>query len=202
VRAIKTADMQRVAAAYLLADNRTLGSFIPTATPQRPPQPALADVGPMVKDYKGDPAVAAGEVFEATPANIEARTQRMQLANGMRVALMPKRTRGAGVNARLVIRYGDEKSLFGAASAPGVTGTMLDRGAGGMTRGQIQDAFDKLKARVRFNGGDTRLVVVIETTRDNLPEVVRLVATIVSRQHTHTRAVRVDISIISQRERE
>jgi zinc protease len=178
VRKATTADVQRVAEAYLLPDNRTLGSFIPTAAPKRPPEPKLVDVGPMLKDYKGDPAVVAGEAFEATPANIEARTKRITLANGMKAALMPKRTRGAAVNARLVIRYGDEKTLFGRDPDASITGAMLTRGAAGLTRIDIQDAFDKLKARVAFNGTDTRLIVNMETTRENFPELLKLVARI------------------------
>jgi zinc protease len=177
VRAVKAADVQRVAAAYLVPDNRTLGLFVPTAQPVRPPAPQLVDVGPMVKDYKGDAAVVAGEAFDATPANIESRTQRVKLANGMQAALTSKKTRGASVHARLILHMGDEKSLFGWEPVGSLTAAMLPRGAGGMTRTQIQDAFDKLKARVNFSGGETRATVTIETTRENLPEVMKLVAT-------------------------
>ena len=63
--------MQQVAAAYLKPSNRTLGVFLPTAKPDRaeiPPPVAAADV---VKDYKGDAAIAAGEAFDPSPANIE-----------------------------------------------------------------------------------------------------------------------------------
>ena len=176
VRAVKAADVQRVAEAYLLPDNRTLGLFIPTAAPKRPPAPALVDVAPMVKDYKGETAVAAGEAFDATPANIEARTQRLQLAEGMKVALLEKRTRGAGVQARLVMHYGDEKSLAGTMPAAELTALMLSRGAAGLTRVQISEAFDRLRARVSATGTNTELVVTIETTRGNLPEVMALAA--------------------------
>ncbi len=176
VRAIKAAEVQRVAAAYLIADNRTLGLFIPTAAPKRPPAPVLVDVAPIVKDYRGDTAVAAGEAFDATPANIEARTQRLQLEVGTRVALLPKRTRGAAVQVRLTLRMGDEKSLSGAHPVGAIAAALLPRGAGGMSRAQIQDAFDKLKARVSFSGSDSRATVTIETTREGLPEVMKLVA--------------------------
>jgi zinc protease len=176
VRALKAADVQRVAAAYLLSDNRTLGLFVPTAAPRRPPAPALVDVAPMVKDYRGDAAVAAGEAFEATPANIEARTRRLRLADGMRVALLPKRTRGGAVVVRLTLHHGDEKALFGSGSLGAIDAAMLPRGAGGMTRAQIQDAFEKLNARVAFTGSSARTLVTIETTRDNLPELMRVVA--------------------------
>ena len=181
VRSAKAADVQRVAGAYLVPDNRTLGMFIPTAQPVRPPRPALVDVAPLVRDHKGDAAVVAGEAFEATPANIESRTQRVKLANGMQAALTSKRTRGNAVQVRFTLRMGEEKALFGTPPTGSVTAAMLPRGAGGMTRTQIQDGFDRLKARVSFSGTDTRATVTIETTRDNLPEVMKLVATALRR---------------------
>ena len=45
------------------------------------------DVAAMVKDYRGDPAAAQAEAFDATPANIDARTQRFDLQSGMQAAL-------------------------------------------------------------------------------------------------------------------
>jgi len=178
VRTVKLADVQRVAASYLMPANRTLGLYIPTSEPQRPPKPVFADVGPMVKDYKGDPPVAVGEAFDATPANIESRTTRSELPNGMRIALMPKRTRAEAVNEQMVLHFGDEKSLQGTWPAGSGAAAMINRGAAGMTRSQIQDRFDELKARVTFDGDEERLTVAMQTTRANLPEVMKLVAAI------------------------
>jgi len=178
VRAAKVDDVQRVARAYLLPDNRTLGLFIPTSQPQRAPAPALVNVAPMVKGYKGEAAIAQGEAFDATPQNIDSRTHRSTLPGGMKVALLPKRTRGATVHARLVLHLGDEQSLFGTSPTGSLTATMLNRGAGGLTRQQIQDQFDKLKARVGFGGDSTIATVSIETTKENLPAVLKLAATV------------------------
>jgi zinc protease len=177
VRNAKVEDLQRVATRYFIQDNRTLGLFIPTQKPDRPPAPAFVDVAPMVKGYKGDPAVAAGEAFAATPDNIEARTRRFALANGMKVALVPIRTRGAIVDANIVLRFGDEASLAGTQTASELAAGMLERGAGGMTREQIRDAFDKLKASVSFSSPAASLLnVTVETSRENLPEALKLVA--------------------------
>ena len=79
-RALTAADVQRVAEAYLKPSNRTVGTFVPDTKPDRAPRPPAVDVAAMVKDYKGDPAAATGEVFDATPANLDARTQRFALA--------------------------------------------------------------------------------------------------------------------------
>ena len=55
---------------------------------------------------------------------------------------------------------------------------MLMRGTSKHTRQQIQDEFDKLKARVSVSGGPNNSVVSIETIRENLPAVLRLVGEI------------------------
>ena len=80
--------MQRVAAAYLKPSNRTLGVFLPTAKPDRAEIPPPVAGRRRVKDYKGDAAIAAGEAFDPSPANIESRTKRSELPDGMKLALL------------------------------------------------------------------------------------------------------------------
>ena len=52
--------------------------------------------GGRAEGLQGRPAVAQAAAFDPTPANIDARTQRFTLASGMKVALLPKGSRGAG----------------------------------------------------------------------------------------------------------
>ena len=100
------------------------------------------------------PPVAQADAFVATPENIEAQTQRATLASGMKVALLPKSTRGQAVQARLVLHFGDEKSLFGSGEVPEFTAALLDQAARRkLTRQQIEDRFNELQARVSFSGG-------------------------------------------------
>ena len=94
LRQVSVADVQRVAAAYLKPANRTLALFVPTEKPDRSEIPGVPDVAAMLKDYKGGPAVVAGELFDPAPANIEKRTTRPE-AGAVKLALVPKRTRGA-----------------------------------------------------------------------------------------------------------
>ena len=56
-------------------------------------------------------AMDAGEHFEPTPANIEARTQRFTIGDGLKVALLPKRTRGATVVVDAGFRFGDNAAI-------------------------------------------------------------------------------------------
>jgi zinc protease len=179
VKTVTPADVQRVAKSYFKAQNRTIGQFVPTATPDRAEIPNVTDeqILALVKDYKGGELVAQGEAFDASPANIETRTTRSTIG-GLKVALLPKENRGDSVFARMVLRYGDAKSLMNRATAAQFAGQLLMRGTAKHTRQQIRDEFDKLKAQVTVSGGATNAFVNIETTRQNLPAVLRLVAEI------------------------
>ena len=80
LRKVTPEDVQRVAATYLKPSNRTLGLFVPTQKPDRAEIPPTPDVAALLKDYKGDAAVAAGEAFDPSPANIESRTRALDAA--------------------------------------------------------------------------------------------------------------------------
>jgi len=169
-------DVQRVAAAYLKPSNRTVGLFIPTAKPDRAEVPPPPDVAAMLKEYKGEAAVAAGEAFDPSPANIESRTTRMELPAALKVALLPKKTRGGAVVTAMTLRFGDEKSLMNKQAVADLTADILMRGTTKHTRQQIKDEFDRLKARVQVSGGATQANVFLETDREHLPDAMRLVA--------------------------
>src|SRR5204863_533039 len=83
-------DAPRVAKAYLKSSNRTVGVFVPTAQPDRAEIPAAPDSADLLKDFKGPEAVATGEAFDPTPANIEGRVSRAPLPGGLKVVLLPK----------------------------------------------------------------------------------------------------------------
>ncbi|MBE0620787.1 MAG: insulinase family protein, partial [Burkholderiales bacterium] len=172
LRRVKREDVQRVAAQYLKTSNRTLGIFQPTPQPDRAEIPPAPDVAALVKDYKGEASVAAGEMFDPTAANIDARTEVRQLPFGMKLALLPKKTRGGTVVANLVLHWGNEQSKLGRSAACTLTSAMLMRGTRQHTREQLRDEFDRLKANVSVGGDGAS----IETVRANLPEALRLVA--------------------------
>ncbi len=176
LRTVTPEDVKRVAAAYLKQSNRTVGIFVPTDKPDRAEIPFVrdADVAAMLKDYKGDAVVAQGEAFDPSPANIESRVKRSKIG-GIDLALLSKQTRGNSVVANLTLRFGDETSLMNRSDAANFVGDLLQRGTAKHTRQQIADEFDRLKAQVNAFGGPTNAGITIETTRQNLPAVMRLV---------------------------
>ncbi len=174
IKAVTPADVARVAALYLKPSNRTLGLFIPTEGPDRAEIPAIPDITDLVADYRGDTTRSVGEEFDPSPTNIEARTRRSSLPSGLKLALLPKTTRGGSVVVRATLRFGAEASLMHRATAADLAGSMLLRGTTTHTRQEIKDEFDRLQAQVSVSGDATSANMRIETTRENLPGVLRL----------------------------
>ena len=172
LRAVQVADVQRVATVYFKPANRVLGVFLPTARPDRAAIPPTPDLEQALAAYRGGQALEEGEAFDPTPANIEARVIRKTLANGMRVALLPKKTRGATVVARLRLHWGDEDSLSGRDTACSLAGAMLLRGTRGHSRAELSEAFERLNASVALNEGGAAL----EVPRGGLADSLHLIA--------------------------
>jgi zinc protease len=172
VRSVGTADVQRAMETYLKPANRVLGVFLPTDKPERAEIPATPDLAAAIAGLKDSDAVQAGEAFDPTPANIEARVIRRTLANGIKLALLPKKTRGGTVVAQLSLYWGDEASKAGRARACGFADGMLMRGSQKHTRAELSDAFDRLKANVSAGVHGASLSV----RRAQLDDTLRLVA--------------------------
>ena len=175
IEGVKPEDVTRVASSYLKQSNRTLGQFVPTAKPERAELPPRVDVAAMLQGYTGRAALAQGEAFDPSPANIESRVKRSQVS-GLKVALLPKKTRGETVNVALNLRWGTEQTVMGREDAAKAAGALLLRGTKTKSRQQIKDTLDRLKARVGVDGGPLGASVSVEVKRENLPEVLRLVA--------------------------
>ncbi|HEX7938155.1 MAG TPA: pitrilysin family protein [Gemmatimonadaceae bacterium] len=176
IERVTTADVQRVAALYLKSSNRTVAEFIPTKTPDRTEVPATPNISAIVAGYKGRAAIAAGEAFDPSPKNIDARTKHSVLASGMNVSLLSKTTRGGRVVANITLRFGTAETLTGKNAVADMTNDMLSRGTAALTRTQVKDSLDKLKAQVSIGGASNNVVARIETVRDNLLPVLDLVA--------------------------
>jgi zinc protease len=179
IKAVSLLDIKRVAGKYFKADNRTVGTFIPTEKPDRAEIPDAPNVQELVKDYKGTQTIAEGEAFDPAPANIESRTTKATLPNGSKVAFLSKKTRGESVQARMTFRFGNEQTLANKGTIGELAASMLNKGTAKRTRQQIKDEFDKLKANVQIFGNAQQASVNIETTRPNLIEVLKLAAEVV-----------------------
>lgn len=174
-------DVNRVAATYLVRSNRTAGLFEPTKEADRvivPPTPNLAE---MIGDYKGRSDIAQGEELDASPEGIESRLERASLSSGLKVTLLPRKTRGSSVIMRLNLRYGNLNDFAGLAIAAKMLPRLMDRGTENMTRQQISDELNNYRAEMNVSGDAGSLSVTVQTSRENLVPVLRIVAEVLRR---------------------
>ncbi|MBA62763.1 MAG: pseudouridine synthase [Planctomycetaceae bacterium] len=172
-------DVQRVAALYTRAENRTIGMFIPTDKPSYVTIPDTSNIEAMVEGYKGREAVAQGEKFEATLDNIEKRTSLTTLESGVQAALLPKRSRGEQVVLNLSLNFGTLESLKGNDVAAGYIGPLMLRGTKNKTHQQIQDELDALGATLSITSSAGSLDFSILAKRKTLPQVLMLTKEII-----------------------
>jgi len=183
--------VKSVAAKYLVRNNRTIGVFIPTEKPERVAIPATPDVAALVSDYSGRAGIAEGEAFDPTPENIEARLQRLEIPEGIKVTLLPKKSRGQEVHLAITLRYGNEENLKGLDSAAGFLPQLMLRGTKKLSYQQLRDELDRLGASLSVGGGGGgprggrrgggggggtlgAASFSIQAKRDTLPEVLKL----------------------------
>ena len=182
IRAVTLADVQRVGQEYLTQSNRTEGQYIPTEKPVRAPLPASPDLQKDLTGYAGDANIKQAQAFDSSPANIDARTQRkdVKLANGsLKLALLPKESRGDRVRATMDIQNGSVDSLKGQRVNTIATADLLLKGTSRLTRQQISDRIDALNAEVSVTGSGTDLTISMSTTRANIDALISLMLEVV-----------------------
>jgi zinc protease len=144
---VTATDVNRVAKTYFQKQNRTVGIYLPQDQPQRltvPPSPAIDT---LVKDYKGGNAVAAGEAFDPSPANLEARTQFTELG-GIKAGLLQKKNRGETVSLVLRLHYGNENSLKGQTTAAAMLPMLMMSGTQKHDRQALREELESLGVRI------------------------------------------------------
>lgn len=175
LKRVTTEDITSVAQRYFKDSNRTVGVFIPeAATPERTVVPDAPSIDRLLTAYTPVINVDAGEALDPSPANIEKMIKRSIVGNGLRVALLPKATRGNLVQASLNIRFGDERALAGKTSIAQLAGALLMRGTKKKSREQIQDEIQKLNATINVTGNRDSASATISTTAENLIPALRL----------------------------
>ncbi len=182
--AVTVEQVQTAAEEYLVNDNRTLGLFIPETDYDRADsikRYTVAEVKAKLDGYEGREAVAQGEDFDPSFDNIDARTQRSDLANGAKLVKLNKETRGDSVVMNLRLDLGNEEALFNKTTVGLLAGNMLDRGTEKYTRNQLKAKFDELKANVSVSGSSRGANVSVRTTHENLPAVIELLDEVLKR---------------------
>lgn len=165
-------DVAKAAETYLVRSNRTVGIYLPTDESERAPVPSTPNVLEMVKDYKGREAKSAGEAFDVAPMAIQARVKTPDPIEGVKVAFLPKKTRGQSVILSLTLRYGNDENLKGLTDAADFLPSLMMRGTKSLSRQDIQDKLDAAQARLNLGGGTGTLSARLETKREHLTEAI------------------------------
>ncbi len=175
LREVTPADVQRVAARYLVPSNRTVARAIPDPAPVRADVPPVPDLEAQLRDLRGDPGFAPGEPFEATRANIAAHLVQAE-AGGVRMVMLPRKTRARTVAGYIELHFGDADSLRGKGLVAGFAGDLLMRGTRERPLPQLRAETDRLRSSLSADGDAGSATVRFETTRDRLPELIALAA--------------------------
>jgi zinc protease len=177
IEAVTADDVNRVAKMYFRKDNRTVGVFLPEKAPQRVAIAAAPAIETIVGNYKGGTAGAAGEQFDPTPENLDARIKVVEIG-GIKAGLLPKKNRGETVSLLLTLHYGNEDSLKGETAAAGMLPRLMRAGTKKHNRQELRDELDRLGVRIGAAGGAGQLSFTVEAKRSTLPEALKLLGEI------------------------
>src|SRR5262249_39554374 len=188
-------DVNRVAKTYFRKDNRTVGVFLPVKEADRVAIAAAPSLDSIVKDYKGREVLAAGEVFDPTPENLDGRTKTVDLG-GIKAGLLSKKNRGETVALVVTPHYGHQESLKGGKEPPGMPAPVMMAGTRKHDRVALREELDRLGIRISagmggFGGGrggrgggggpggtPGQLTFSVEAKRSTLPEALKLLGEI------------------------
>jgi zinc protease len=176
VDALTLDQVNRAAQAWIKSSNRTLGRFVPSGAPDRAPYATRSDPEAALKEFRPRADAAAGEAFDASPAGLDRRSQVVTLANGMKLALLPKKTRGGTVEVVFDLHFGALENLRGKRGAGAGAGLAIGTGTETKTRAQLADAFDALRTDWELNGGVDGGHAALVTRREQLAPALALLA--------------------------
>jgi zinc protease len=195
VATVTAADVNRVAKTYFRTPNRTVGVYVPAKESTRLPVPAAPSIDVVVKDYKGGAVGAAGEAFDPSPANLDAR---IKIVNDgrLKAGLLPKKNRGETVSLVLTLHYGNRGSLKDQVAAAGMLPGLMMAGTKKHDRQALREELESLGIRISAGGGGGgrggrggrgggggggtpgQLTFSVEAKRDTLPRALELLGEI------------------------
>ena len=193
IAAVTAADVNRVVKTYFQQPNRSVGVYIPSKEAQRLTVPAAPSIDVVVKDYKGGVVAEAGEAFDPTPANLDARVT-VVTRNGLKAGLLPKKNRGETVSMVLTLHYGNADSLKQQTTAAGMLAGLMMAGTKKHDRQALREELESLGIRITAGaggggrrggrggggGGGTpgQLTFSVEAKKNTLPQALSLLGEI------------------------
>ncbi|MEA2465719.1 MAG: zinc protease [Acidobacteriota bacterium] len=174
IKAVKAADVKRVAASYLLPERATVGWFVPTA--------AQTAVVPNVPEARRDlaqkptvEAAAAPQTGKRASGSFAQRTTRRVLPNGIIVDVIENHSVPT-VAIRGIAFAGDIAAPAGKPSIPALTAKMLARGTKSRTKEQIGKLLDDVGATRSYNAALTETTLSANGMARDLPLLLDVLA--------------------------
>ncbi len=178
---LDVATVQQVARRYFLRQNRTVAQFVPEELPPLKQARPTALVAATLSDFHPGAAVQPGEPFEQKPTQIAQRVIEKQLATGLRLIMVPKRTRGQHVELAWSMSVGNPNDLKGREAALSLLGPLLLRGSRQHDFQQLLDELDLHKASLSIasDGGlpgllNQQVEMAASTVRSELAPMLAL----------------------------
>jgi len=186
VRAVSAADLQRVAAAYLTENSRTVGWYDPTEEAQAagPAGSGGSGDGPgtaparWVEHYRpeGDAAAAGASAAPAGAARaMGAPAYRTVLPNGLTL-IVRRNSANPTVSLQGLVRAGGIFDPPGKSGLAGFVAAMLDQGTAKRTALQMAEAVENVGARLGFDGGSETASFSATMLSPDLPAVLDVLA--------------------------
>lgn len=149
---VTAAEVNKVAKTYFHKQNRTVGLYIPTKEATRLSIPEAPSIASIVKDYKGGKVAAAGEAFDPSPANLDARTKVLDEGH-LKIGMLQKKNRGQTVSLVITMHYGNHQSLKGLNTAAGMLPGMMMAGTKHHDRQELREELESLGIQIRPGAG-------------------------------------------------
>jgi len=171
IKAVTPADVQRVAATYLVPDHATVGWFVP-AEKKATAAPAVAAV-PAVR--AATPEAAAAAPAKRAGGTFAQRTTRKVLKNGLILDVVENHSVPT-VALRGLAFAGDSSAPAGKPALAALTAKMLQRGTKSRTKEQIGAQLDDVGATRTYNSFATEVLLNANGMSRDLPLLLDVLA--------------------------
>jgi zinc protease len=174
LRAVTAAEVQRVARTYLVADNRTVGWFVPQGPAPTGPAP-----GPRENVHRHDELLVGDAPGVAEPAMTGAASPgpvlRRVLANGLVVIAAQSRVAPA-VAVKGYVRAGPVEDPPGRSGLAFLTADLLSRGTRRESADEFADALDFLGATITIQAERETVGITAQMLSEHLEPVMARLA--------------------------
>jgi zinc protease len=181
IKSVTAADVQRVAATYLVPDHASVGWFVPAANSGKPAVAGAAAASAAVPATAAPPA-PTGASRPATPTAapqvrqpFAQRTVRKVLANGLVIDVFENRAVPT-VAVRGIALAGDVTAPPGAPALPALAEKMLVRGTTTRTKEQIGALLDDVGAARTYAASLNEVSVQANGMARDLPRILGILA--------------------------